>query len=341
MTNLQKPNKYQPNDIVQNNGLYGELKEENLSKKYLNGSYSTKETPTVIPGEEHLGIQKTSFGGIIISTESIGEQLCCDYNARQIAHIKKKTFAHKALCERNNEATGLLFLTLWDMVQDNDYKSLSNKDLCVLVQNNIQSIVEEKLYWIVNYSKHVVRDYYSLSSNRLKIKLNFILDDGIYEESELGEKTKGGLLMNGLLQELEYYDNAWSNCMNERIGMVCQVLSPSGLPRNKKWIQIDVGISFIGKRKYKENIISACIRQAKSDVNIRVHDDVIKTSIVNNKIYYGSAPNPSYEGYEIYIWEILYKDQLKLEEEERANITFCKCEERYTSIENHKRNMRN
>lgn len=351
MAQFQKSIKHFPNEVIQDTALYGELKENDIVKKYATpeiiNSYYT-DNPIVISGEEHLGMQKISFGGLIITTESIGEQFCYEYNSNQRKHIKNKTFAHKALCARNDDATSLLFLTLRDFVGDSDYKMLSNKELCVLVQNNVQNIVEEKLQWVINYSKHIVRDYYSLSSNRLKIKLNFILDDGVYDDSQI----RGGLLINGLLEELEYYEKEW-NCMQEKIGIICQVLSPTGLPRNKKWIQIDVGISFVGKRNYKENINNATIRQAKTDMRMSVHQDVIKTAIVNNKLYYGSLPNGiGYEGCEIYIWEILYPDQLKLEEEASQNDNnkdkkrsknkkpFCKCKERYASIDEHKLKMR-
>jgi hypothetical protein len=341
----QKPTiKYIPNEVVQDNSLYGELKEDDIVKKYLTAdiikSFQTN-SPILIPGEENLGIQKVCFGGMIITTESIGERCCHNYNLTQKQHIKNKTLAHKSLCERNDEATSLLFLTLRDFVGDVDYKSLNNKELCNLVQNNIQQIVEEKLPWVINYSKHIVRDYYSLPANRLKIKLNFILDDGIYDESEPGRKVSGGLLVNGFLKELEYYDNEWGSCMNEEIGIICQVLSPTGLPRNKKWIQIDVGISFIGKRHYGEDIVNATIRQAKSDIRLSVHPDVIKMSIINNNIYYGSLPNGAgYEGYEIYIWEVLYPDQLQIEEEKECDSSFCKCSERYASIDIHKQLLR-
>ncbi len=330
---------YQLNLEIQNNKLYGELKENDIVKKYvteeiinahLSGNYIT------ISGEEHLSVQKMSFGGIIITTEKIGQEYCDKYNVNQMKYIKNKTFAHKSLCDRNEEATGLLFITIDDLVENENYKEIPNKDLCNLVKKNIQKIVEDKLQWIIDYSKHIIKDYYSLPPNRLKIKPNFIFDDGVYED-ESG--IKGGLLINGLLQELEFYNNEWSYCMQDKIGMLCQVLSPSGLPRNKKWCQIDIGLSFIGKRNYKENMLNALVRQAELDISAVVHPDVIKESMLIDKLYYGSLPEgKGYEGYEIYIWEILYQDQLTFKcvnKNEKKNV-FCKCKERNDLINSHK-----
>ncbi len=331
------------NEEIQKDHYYGKLKERNIAKDHLTdklinehavGNYIT------IAGEESIGVQKVSFGGVIITTEKIGQKFCDNYNSVQINNIRNKTFAHKALCARQDEATGLLFLTLGDFINGENYKNLTNKEICTLVKCNLCIIIEEKMQWVVQYSKHVVKDYYNMSFNRLKIKPNFILDDGVYDD-ETG--AKGGLLIRGLLQELEFYEKEWTHCMGERIGMICQVLSPSGLPRNKKWIQIDVGISFIGKRNYMEHMGDAVVRQIKSDIMARVHPNVIKAGFAHRELFYGvpytkrNQAEISYDGYDIFVWEVLYDDQLEfVPDSDNKSGEFCKCKERYTSIDQYK-----
>lgn len=324
--------KFIENRTIQNDKLYGEVKEADYAKNH-------KSNNPIISGEEHLGVQKMSFGGMIITTETIGTEYCNAYNIRQQAHIENKTLAHRSLCARKNEAGALLFLTIDDFLGDIDYTDLSNKELCYTVRNNIKEVIEEQLPWLVEYSREVIRDYYNVSPNSLKIKLNFILDDGKYDASIPGQKTIGGLLLNGFLKELEFYSQL-SAMYKEPVGLICQVLAPNGLPCNKKWSQIDVGISFIGKRLYKEHLVNAMIRQARSDISIKVHKDVIANAMnTGNQIYYGSLPDGGgYDGYPIYIWEILYPDQLQIEDEPLIeNDDFCACNKRYNSIKEHKK----
>jgi hypothetical protein len=320
-----KFDKAQPNEEIQNDRMYGKLKERDIAKVHLTEEIINAgllNNHITIDGEENIGIQKVSFGGVIITTKKIGQQFCDTYNTNQINNIHNGSFAHRSLCARHDEATGLLFLTLEDLVGHEDYKILSNKEVCTLAKKNLCTIVEEKMQWVIQYSKHVVKDYYSAPFNKLKIKPNFILDDGVYDD-ETG--AKGGLLLRGLLQELEFYKKEWAHCMGDSIGMLCQVLSPSGLPRNRKWIQIDVGISFIGKRNYMEHMKEAVVRQVRSDIKAWVHPDVIREGFVSKGLRYGVAQmsnnesTNNYDGYDIFLWEVLYHDQIKFMNNENVD----------------------
>ena len=336
MHSNKKVQKFIQNDCIQENDLFGILEEDNIAKKYM------LDNNTIIKGEEFLGIKKLNIGGIIVITETIANNLIEEFNERQKQHIKDKTFPHKILCERREEAASLIFITLKDLVgelSDGSYRNTDRHQLCQLIQSNIQKIVEERLSWLITYSKHIIRDYYSISSNRLKIKLNYILDDGKYDMSSEDEKTKGGLILNGFLDELFFYNTELSPYINDNIGIICQVLCPSGLPRSKKWIQIDVGISFIGKRNYKETIEDALTRKSLEEIHIRVSNDVKKNA---NKLYYANIPNiTSYDGSEIHIWEILYPDQISIIEENELNMKFCKCKKRTELINKHKIMLKN
>jgi hypothetical protein len=351
-------NKFIVNEKIQDLKLYGELKEEDISKKHLTQELINQFIDpsiinlTTIAGEENLGIQKICVGGIIVTPRYIGENIVNAFNDRQREHIANHTMAHKILCERRDEAACLLFLTLRDLTKeysDGSFKNLDNGELCKLVQSNLYEIVEDRLPWIIDYSKHVVRDYYSISTNRLKIKLNFILDDGIHDididESNGLVKNKGGLLLNGFLDELKFYEDNLTYSVGDDVGIICQVLCPSGLPRNKKWIQIDIGISFSGKRQYKESVTNALIREAKEEIHIKVHDDVINTANVshpwNTKLFYGSLnKGVGYEGFEVQMWEVLYEDQIQLLDEEPRDYSFCRCEKRNKLINAHKKILR-
>jgi hypothetical protein len=314
-TKFQKGDKkkFTTNTLIQENNLFGTPIEGDIAKKL-------------------------SIGGIIITRRSIAEELIKSFNHRQRTHMQEKTFPHKFLCERREEAAGLIFLTLQDMLGETaDYRAMDRQELCHLVQTNIQFIVEKRLSWLISYSKHIIRDYYSLSTNRLKIKLNFLLDDGKYEPAECDEKVAGGLILNGFLDELLFYKTELDPFINEDTGVICRVLCPSGLPRSKKWIQIDVGISFTGKRNYMEPISQALIRKAAEEIHIGVAPTVCYAA---TKLYYGHLPHGvNYEGFEIHIWEVLYDDQIYLMEEQELNVKFCKCDAR-TNIINQYRNTR-
>jgi hypothetical protein len=340
-TNKSIQKSHKSNLNIQDNILYGNSIEENIAKKYLtqdiiNSFYSDEKK--FIKDEEDLGRQKTVTGGIIITTRTIGENFCTTYNNTNKQHIKNSALVHKSLCERREEPIALLFITLTDLVGSVDHQSLENKVLCELIQENIQKIILESLPWVVSYSKNIIKDYYSFSPTKLKTKLNFVLDDGIYVKNDLNKKTKGGLLLNGLLEELEFYESELNFTMKENMGFICQILAPNGLPRNKKWPQIDLGISFIGKRLHKEDIAVAAIRHAKKSIRVEVHPDVIKLALKSNKLYYDSLSCGSgYEGFCIYIWEVLYPDQLRVLNENELNYSFCKCSERFASINAHKK----
>ncbi len=317
---------------MQSSDLYGKVEEGNIAKKHM--------TPMMIENGEKIKeesfIEKFMFGGIIITTASIGEEYCKKYNKKQREHIKNKTYAHKSLCECRDEPIGLMFLTLDDFLGNinQDYNDMDRYELCSVIRANVRKLIEERMEWVIGYSKHVIRDYYNMNPAKLKYKLNFILDDGKYEIAKEGKKTEGGLLLNGFLEELEFYTYELAPRLKDRIGIICQVLGPNGLPCNKKWLQIDVGISVVGKRFLGERLGETCARQLNT-IRGMLHPDVIKLAEINNRIYYGSIPNVcGYEGHEIYILEVLYPDQITMLDERPLDMSFCMCAERYAMIEN-------
>jgi hypothetical protein len=313
------------NDI-QENSLYGSSEHEDLVKKRI--SAELIKSGKVLPGEEHLDIQKSAFGSIIITTKEIGTRICNEFNEKQKKHISEKTFSHKFLCERRDEASALLFLTLRDLIGNNfvdEYKQ-KREEICEYIAHNIKGIVKQRLPWLVEFSTNILLDYYGLSANRLKIKSNYILDDEDYDESQLGKVTKGGLILNGLLDELDFYEK---KLPTKCIGFICQILSPSGLPRNRKWAQIDAGITSIGKREYKKDLLESAIENLHKTTNIILHADMTNC---HNTVYYSSLPDGSgYEGYTIFIWEAFYDDVLYLEDIP-INKSFCKCAQRNSII---------
>jgi hypothetical protein len=163
------------------------------------------------------------------------------------------------------------------------------------------------------------------------------MDDGVYEDNVYKKKTYitdhiyGGLLINGLIEELLYYQSLGDDY---DFGMICQVLAPSGLPENKKWAQIDVGISFAGKRLFRENIIDAMRRESKEEIHIEMVDQSVITRgsmgfPLTNKLFYGGMPNgEGCHGFEIHVWEVLYENQIRIVDEVPLNYSFCQCRER-------------
>lgn len=306
---------------ILNDALYGPSIKEDLVKKRLlpdniNGN--------ILKGEEHLGIQKPSFGSVIITTREIGTKICAEYNEHQITHLKNKTFSHKFLCERRDDPAALLFLTLNDLVKNCDYTELDTKELCDMISRNIRLLIYKELPWLVNFSNEIIKNYYGMAPNKLKIKLNYILDDGIYESGS-ENLTKGGLLVNGLLDELHFY----SAFLPKDVGFICQILCPSGLPRNRKWVQIDAGITSIGKREYKEDIFKAAVNNLRNTTGIILHPDILHAY---SSLYYASHPSGSgYEGYQIFIWEVFYKDTIFFREIPSKK-EFCKCDKRNSII---------
>lgn len=336
-----------PNFGIQDPALFGEEKKLDISKNHLSPelvdqNFESSSVKTII-GEEESGVVKHSMGGLIITRKSIGEHIVDAFNSRQHKHIKNHSFAHKILCERKEEAVALVFLTLDDLLGKgkDKYVEFSPEALCKRILVNIHSIVESRLRWVINYSRHVIKDYYNIIPNRLKIKLNFLLDDGVYSctSDSDHENTYGGLLLNNLLNELDFYSSNWSGLFGEDIGMICQVLCPSGLPKNKKWTQIDVGLSFSGKRLYTENMYDALMRTCRSQIHIQPTYDVAATGIINNKLYYGSRRDGTgYNGFEIHIWEVMYADQISIMEEADLNYNFCNCDKRSSIIDENTRN---
>jgi hypothetical protein len=351
------------NSEIQDKKFYLPYKDEDIAKKHLK-SYHNEQFKTLdiinnniklIEGEEEFGVKKVCVGGVLITNSKIGTEYIQQFNKRQKEHINNRTFSHKMLCERKDEAVALMFLTVYDLLGDyiDSYKKLSDRELCSIVRNNIQIIVEQNYKWVINFSKHIIRDYYSMSPNRLKIKLNFILDDGVYRDelessnNELDDyllSNKGGLLLNGIIEELLYYHDELSHVAQDEFGFICQVLCPSGLPENKKWIQIDVGITFSGKRKFKESIRDALIREAREEAHLEIVDNnVIDNAFdtYNTKLYYGGVPKGlGFDGFEIHFWEIFYTDQIKLIDEDELNTKFCKCSIRQQLIETHREKIK-
>lgn len=315
--------KFINNENILNETLYGKLKEGDLAKNHI--------VDGVIENEKTK--EKLFGGSLIITRESIARDIIEEFNTRQKNHIKNHTMAHKDLCERREEAIALTFITLKDLFKDHNILTLSPKEKCDIARENIQNIIETELEWMLNYSKHIVRDYYSINSNRLKIKLNYILDDGKYDNEE--NEKRGGLLLNGIIDELIFYEEEMANYINENIGMICQILGPTGLPRNKKWIQVDVGVSAIGKRLYLEDLNTTIMRKSKEQIHITVTDDVVNNPV--GKLYYYGAPLiKNYNGCEIHIWEVLYPDQINLIDEKDLCYNFCECLSRNKIINDHK-----
>lgn len=337
-----KNNNNHINNKIQSNYLFGRPKYQDPVKKYLKTD-AIKQTE-VIEGEEK--VIRIGAGSVIITRETIGMEIANNFNHKQKHNIKSRIFEHKILCESKNEPAAIIFVSLRDMVgelyEDDKYKDLSQKEICDLIQTNLCSIIENEVPWILGYSKHIIRDYYNIMINKVKVKLNFILDNGDYENNN-------GLLINGILEELEYYEN---NCsFNEDIGILCQVLIPSGLPKSKKWTQIDIGITISGKRNYKESIKEALVRETNEQLHIKINDKILDRSAkgypLNNKLFYGGLDNgEGYEGYEVHLWEIFYFDQYEIIKEQ-INNNFCKCHERQKiindfrnmSIKNHNKNL--
>jgi 8-oxo-dGTP pyrophosphatase MutT (NUDIX family) len=111
------------------------------------------------------------------------------------------------------------------------------------------------------------------------------------------------------------------------------------LPKYKQWIQVDVGISFAGKRKFRESIQDALIREAREEIHIRFRDSEIyelAKEPFTKTLYYGCEKNKkSCLGFEIYIFEVLFPDQIELCDENISQ-EFCKCEERKKIISSRK-----
>lgn len=334
--------KIEINDYIQSPELYGIRKEADLVKHYIS-SEALNNAKNGIPISGESSVMKSSFGGVIITRRSIGEKICELFNNEKIELIKNKSQAHISLCERKDEASALLFITLNDL-EPNFESFLTNGQerlLCQIINNNLRDIVEHRLQWLINYSKHVIRDYYSLVPNRIRIKPNYLLDDGVYpdpSDTRYSAEKSGGLLINGLLDLLKYYTETSS--FHEDIGIICQVLSPTGLPKNKKWTQIDVGVSFVGKRLYKESIIDALLRQVNYEIHCSLSNEVLQESVSDTESVMGYGTKSilnSYEGTAVYPLEVWYSDQISYKKYHLNWKDFCKCADRYKSIEYHKR----
>ncbi len=352
------------NEEIQNRKLYVPSKKEDLAKYHVPAEHAEQfkqyfdtngyqELPPAI-----ADVRRMCIGGLIITNETLGERIASEFNTIQYAHLRAQTFAHKILCQRNDEAIALLFLTVQDFVGDDfrEYKNMPHRELLSLVKHNIRNIIEDRIGWVVAYSKQVLRDYYSVGVQRLKIKLNFIMDDGVIkDELEVSQDeyvnylntVKGGLLLNGLIDELIYYDDMFGNVTHQNYGAICQVLAPSGFPESKKWIQIDVGITFTGKRLHGESYEDALARKSKEEIFIHFNDKTLfnnKASAEKNKLdelyksmYFGGIPQGlGYDGFYINIFEVLYADQVQIVENWTRDYTFCKCAHRAQIIESHR-----
>jgi hypothetical protein len=310
---------------IENEALYGKLPAENYAKVLLSNDKACTEP---LAGEEQLGRQHVCAGGIITTTRQIGEAFAAEFNARQLAHVQQNTFEHKLLCERREEAAALVFMSLHDFIYPytcETYLDLSRRELCDVAADNVIEKIETELPWLMEYSQHILHHYYALDKSKLKIKLNFIMDDGVYDNAP----QKGGILLNGLLDHLGFYNKEHSPYTKQEMGILCQVLCPSGLPKKKKWSQIDLGVSFTGKRLLGEPIYNTLIRDACKQIHARVLHEVIDEGITTDKLYYGCAPNIiMHNGFEIHNWEVLYPDQIFIVDEEPLNMSFCKCAER-------------
>jgi hypothetical protein len=75
-----------------------------------------------------------------------------------------------------------------------------------MITSNIIKIANEELFWVIKFSKYILRNYYSIYPTKfMKIKLNFMLDDNKYLDSDADSENNaedyniGGLLVNGLI----------------------------------------------------------------------------------------------------------------------------------------------
>lgn len=302
--------------MIQDNNLFGNNKYEDIAKNHIVNS--------IIEGETNS--ERINFGAIIITTEDIGYDIVNKYNTRQISNINDGNYEHKILCERKVEPAALIFVTIHELLGDirDSYKTMEKKEVSTIALKNLQFILKRQIPWITKYTKYVLKTFYDLTS-KLKIKFNFIMDDLIYDDSP--NSSKGGLLTNGFLDELDYYD-----CnVKKYTGAICQVFIPSGLPRDRKWTQIDVGISISGKRLYQETIKDGLLRKIMQ-MGLHVDPNIIanaKGYPYSKKLYYGGAKNGNgIEGHEIDVLEIVYEDQLQLIDEQTLDYNFCKCKER-------------
>ncbi len=329
---------------IGNLSLYGEERKEDIAKHHLkdtttiiindgklmpNGKPSSRKVD-IIKGEEEMGMQPCNVGGIIITTESIGAVYCDTFNELQQQHLKDGTLAHKALCERRNEATALLFVRYQDLVAGmvGEMEDMNKKSLCDTVRRNVQTIISDRLEWLVNHSIAVIEDYYGLQKEDFKITLNYILDDGNYDENVQAS------MIYQFLKELRYYEKQYIRIDNG-VGAICQVLAPMGAPSKRLWCQMDLGISFVGRRLYKEDIEVAAVRRAGEDIRAIVSENIIiNASIINKLLFVPPRSTTEYDGYQIFIWEVFFADQLKMYAERALNLSvFCKCAERRAVIE--------
>lgn len=261
--------------------------------------------------------ERTCHGAIMVMPQSLGLKMATIFNERQRAHIKNNTFQHKMMCLRRPEPIALMFLSLGDIINGEDYKTLDKKALCSMARSNILSILSTEYKWVIQHSKYVLEKYYNVPISRLRTKLNFVMDDGKYSSDP--DIQQGGIICNGLIELLEEYNYNLSHKLEEPMGIICQILAPSGLPEAKKWLQIDVGLSTQGKRRVGQTIYDALENDLKEQLCMGVSYETRRLAQLNNKLFYTSALNKGYaeyDGFDIHIWEILTEYDYELLEEQ-------------------------
>ncbi len=316
--------------------MMSHLDEDNNYRRLRDDEYGPelikkfKNTLNFVP-ETLPSFQRIAYGSIMITEESVANEITSKFNSQIKIDMENGTYEHKTLCNRSEEIAGLIFLTFEDLIGPDliDCEDLPKYSvLCDIIENNIKTKIINEFPWLIKYSNYINKEYYGFSADKLKIKMNYMLDD-----ASMGcEDGKGGLFLSGLLSELEVYSNTIAYQNNKKFGMISQILIPSGLPEKRKWSQIDVGITLVGKRRLNEDILVGLQRDCMNKLHFKVHDDVLNKGNMNhpsNKYYYGGLKNGvGFEGHEIHVWEILYLDQIEYVEcanSKGSSSNFCRC----------------
>ncbi len=279
-------------------------------------------------GETRVGV-----GAVIITPFDIGTEHVRKFNTWRQKTMTDMSF-QRSINAGKVEAYGLLFLTLADFLGCDvnceaadvyavleAFVKLDKKKQCEHVAQNLRALVCKRLPWLVEYSKRIITEKYGLPASKLAIKPNFIYDDKNYDDFELHSAedfaqeihfSRGGLLMNNFLYELNLYEMGH--------GVICEVLGPSGLPADKKWAQIDVGISFAGKRNLGESLTEAMERVCAERISTRIAPHVRKAGMPDypwvSGLFYGgfldqNKQGVGFEGFEIHIWDVVREKDIE------------------------------
>lgn len=204
---------------------------------------------------------KTVVGSIIFTDEVNGMRIEDEYNTMSINRINEGVIDHLHLCELKDTPICLMYLTYDDIFGDLDVDNSTDKVICHTAQKNIKNIILSKYKWVYKYCKKNVKKYYKINKD-ISINLNYLLDDGHNNNANYLEKLKkertrgyGGLILNGLLEELHYYYT------QENKGALFQIAVPTGHPNCAKWIQIDVNITTVQKRLLNQDYSSSLMNQ--------------------------------------------------------------------------------